>query len=163
MRKLRYLVGMAGLAAAATGLVAPAAMAGTTAVTKATPVTKIVVVSPVKAAAGCTGVIKANNNHNHEGTTFWYRKNGCIGTIQTITYANVAKKCANPQIRIYSKGKLVLFAQLKQAGKPLYVCNSKVTISWGVHLIFANPIGVWGKAPTRTAGVVLGPAGKTVN
>jgi hypothetical protein len=164
MRKVRYLASIAGLAVALTGAAVPAAYADSA------PTALLVRAQPANpgsaSTSDCTGKIEAHADHNHEALTFWYRKDGCIGTVKTTTYTAAAGKCANPQLRIYGDGKLVYKNYYGSPGAKIFVCSPlNVTIYWGVHTRYANPVEVRATAeiPESEGGGILGPAVVTVN
>lgn len=169
MKKVRYLAGAAGIVPVAAAFMAPtAAHAATTnayTASQAKPGKVVTMVGAGATADGCTGTIEGHAHNNHESITFWYTKSGCIGTVETVTYAGIADSPANPQIHIYGNGKLEFSGILLTAsGAPAYITSNR-TQYWSVHEKFANPVGVYGKAPTLFGGYggELGPAGLTVN
>jgi hypothetical protein len=167
MRKARYLATLAGLIMATAVAAGSAAYAGT-APAGAAPSAHTVTVNVGPAVAGdCIGKIRAHTDHNHEGLTFWYKKDWCIGTVQTVTYVAAAGKCANPQLRIYGNGKLVFKSWAGFPGPKEFFCPVhgllRVKATWTVRQIFVNPVRVRATAEIKGGHGILGPAQVTVN
>jgi hypothetical protein len=169
VKKVRYIAGAAGLVPVAAAFMAPAAAHAATHAASADsgkPTKVVTVIGSGATNAKCTGTIEGHAHNNHESITFWYTKSGCIGTVETVTYAGIAASPANPQIHIYGNGKLEWTGTLvyTSTSSPAYISSNR-TQYWSVHAKFANPVGVYGKAPTLFGGYggQLGPAGLNVN
>lgn len=152
-----------GIAATALAVAVPANAAPQRAAAPATTI-QPVLASSVSTASSCSGKLRFHTNHNHESITFLYRKNGCIGKVETVTYAAVLPPgvYVNPQVHIYSKGKLVWSWYLGEPGNPICV-HATTTVTLRVGKKWANPVGVFGRAPVCGGTGELGPAGGTVN